>query len=170
MQIEIGKDSFVKVKHHTRKHEDVAEFSGDLLVLAVGNSRQAGGGNQLCPDAIMDDGVFDITYAVNISPDKIPEIIGKLFDSESSVRDMPEVFGQLRSNWLEVDCPDELQVIILFQSHNTNSPVCTRRALFLPARLFQLRSSNRNYRPLSRWSWCVFVDKSVLQLKLICFL
>lgn len=58
----------------------------------------------------MDDGLFDITYALNVSPDKIPEIMGKLLDSESSIREMPEVFGQLRSDWLEVDCPDELQV------------------------------------------------------------
>lgn len=58
----------------------------------------------------MDDGLFDVTYALNVSPDKIPEIMGRLMDAEKSVKDMPEVFGQLRCNWLEVDCPDELQV------------------------------------------------------------
>ena len=33
------------------KQGTVAEVSGDLLVLAVGNGRQAGGGVPLCPDA-----------------------------------------------------------------------------------------------------------------------
>ena len=28
-----------------------ASFEGDLLILAVGNGRQAGGGLELCPDA-----------------------------------------------------------------------------------------------------------------------
>jgi len=37
------------------------EFSwaGELLVLAVGNGRQAGGGHVLCPDALVDDGLLD---------------------------------------------------------------------------------------------------------------
>lgn len=42
LQIQIGPDHFAEVKHHARKGEMVAEFSGSLLVLAVGNSRQAG--------------------------------------------------------------------------------------------------------------------------------
>jgi len=42
LQIEIGPDHFAEVKHSSRKGEKVAEFSGSLLVLAVGNSRQAG--------------------------------------------------------------------------------------------------------------------------------
>ena len=129
LQIEIGEESFAKVKHHNRKDEDVAEFSGDLLVVAVGNSRQAGGGNRLCPDAIMDDGLLDVTYALNVSPDKISDIMGCLFDPEKSWEEMPEVFGRLRCNWLEIDCPDELQVdhlICLLASHPCNDCLGSR--------------------------------------------
>jgi lipid kinase YegS len=39
-------------------------WAGELLVLAVGNGRQAGGGHVLCPEALLDDGLLD----VNILP------------------------------------------------------------------------------------------------------
>ena len=49
LQIRLGEDSLAEVKHARRngKAEPVAEFSGDLLILAVGISRQAGGGHQV---------------------------------------------------------------------------------------------------------------------------
>lgn len=37
------------------------EWRGRFLVLGVGNGRQAGGGHQLCPDALLDDGLLDLT-------------------------------------------------------------------------------------------------------------
>jgi diacylglycerol kinase family enzyme len=109
-KIQIGPDHFAEVKDNARHGEKVAEFSGSLLVLAVGNSRQAGGGRELCPDAIIDDGLLDVSYIINPSLDQIPNIMGNLLDGSSSMSDMKELFGTLRCNWLEVDCPDELQV------------------------------------------------------------
>src|SRR5262245_13108267 len=41
-------------------------WSGELLVLAVGNGRQAGGGHILCPDALIDDGLFDLTILPDV--------------------------------------------------------------------------------------------------------
>lgn len=34
---------------------------GDLLTMAVGNSRQMGGMMNVCPDALLDDGLLDFT-------------------------------------------------------------------------------------------------------------
>lgn len=36
-------------------------WEGELLALAVGNGRQAGGGQVMCPDAHIDDGLLDVT-------------------------------------------------------------------------------------------------------------
>lgn len=76
----------------------------------------AGGGRELCPDAIVDDGLLDVSYVMNVSPDKIGPIMGKLVDGDSSVSDLKDVLGNLRCDWLEVDCPDELQVKSQFAS------------------------------------------------------
>ena len=36
-------------------------WSGELLALGIGNGRQAGGGHVLCPQALADDGLLDIS-------------------------------------------------------------------------------------------------------------
>ena len=36
-------------------------WKGDLLALGIGNGRQAGGGHELCPSAVADDGLLDIS-------------------------------------------------------------------------------------------------------------
>lgn len=40
---------------------DEFSWQGDALVIGIGNARQAGGGQQLCPTALIDDGVLDIS-------------------------------------------------------------------------------------------------------------
>ena len=37
------------------------EWAGDFIALGTGNGRQAGGGQALCPDALVDDGLLDLT-------------------------------------------------------------------------------------------------------------
>ncbi len=41
-------------------------WAGEVLVLAVGNGRQAGGGHLLCPDAVLNDGLFDVSILPNL--------------------------------------------------------------------------------------------------------
>lgn len=36
-------------------------WQGEFMVLGVGNGRQAGGGHELCPDALLDDGLMDVS-------------------------------------------------------------------------------------------------------------
>ena len=36
-------------------------WEGDFIALGIGNGRQAGGGQALCPDALVDDGLLDLT-------------------------------------------------------------------------------------------------------------
>lgn len=46
------------------------EWDGDFIALGLGNGRQAGGGQLLCPDAIIDDGLIDVTI--------VPELAGEV--------------------------------------------------------------------------------------------
>lgn len=42
-------------------HGPGLEWQGGFLALGIGNGRQAGGGQPLCPDACIDDGLLDVT-------------------------------------------------------------------------------------------------------------
>jgi lipid kinase YegS len=46
------------------------EWQGELIALGIGNGRQAGGGQLLCPQALIDDGRLDLTI--------VPELSGEL--------------------------------------------------------------------------------------------
>lgn len=46
------------------------EWTGDFIALGLGNGRLAGGGQSLCPDALIDDGLIDLTI--------VPELTGEV--------------------------------------------------------------------------------------------
>ena len=47
--------------NHGRFHVVGFSWEGRFLALAIGNGRQAGGGIPLCPSALIDDGLLDLT-------------------------------------------------------------------------------------------------------------
>ena len=53
-----------------RLHGPGFAWEGEFIALGIGNGRQAGGGQALCPDALVDDGLLDLTV--------IPELSGEL--------------------------------------------------------------------------------------------
>ena len=52
-------------------------WTGGFIALGIGNGRQAGGGQALCPDALIDDGAFDLTV--------IPELSGEVLATLGTV-------------------------------------------------------------------------------------
>ncbi len=68
-------------------------WQGELLALAVGNGRQAGGGHVLCPEALADDGLLEI--AILPAPQAMVGALRDLLSGE-------ELFVRARLPWVEI--------------------------------------------------------------------
>ena len=73
-------------------------WQGDALVIGIGNGRQAGGGQQLCPDALINDGLLQLR--IFTSDGLLPALFTTLTNPEES----PNILdGQ--SAWFEIIAP-----------------------------------------------------------------
>ena len=61
------------------RFNDIA-LDGKVFMLSLGNGWNVGGGLQLTPKAIIDDGLFDVCYVKNISRLRILQVFTKLYD------------------------------------------------------------------------------------------
>ncbi|MDM3884810.1 lipid kinase YegS [Pseudomonas sp. BCRC 81390] len=77
------------------------DWQGDLLALGIGNGRQAGGGQVLCPDAVVNDGLLDI--AILPAPQ---EVVGTLRDLLAG----DGLFVRARLPWVEIRCSQGLDI------------------------------------------------------------
>lgn len=57
-------------------------WQGDALVIGIGNGRQAGGGQRLCPTALINDGRLELSIAT--SQELLPTLIHKLTSDEEN--------------------------------------------------------------------------------------
>lgn len=55
---------------------------GDVIVGAVCNSRQAGGGQQLAPKALIDDGLLDVVALLHFPKEHIVQVVEELLNPE----------------------------------------------------------------------------------------
>ncbi|NQT61785.1 MAG: diacylglycerol kinase family lipid kinase [Candidatus Marinimicrobia bacterium] len=60
-----------------------------VFLLSIGNGWNVGGGLQLTPKAVLDDGVFDVGYLQNITRFRILQVFSKLYDG--TIDTVPEV-------------------------------------------------------------------------------
>ena len=84
------------------------EWEGRILVLAVGNARQAGGGHILCPEAVLDDGLLDVGILPDVPEDQQAKAIGALMTK--GLQAVKEAAIYWRVPWLEVEAPTGLYV------------------------------------------------------------
>jgi lipid kinase YegS len=76
-------------------------WAGGFIALGVGNGRQAGGGQVLCPEALIDDGVLDITV--------IPELSGEVASTFAALVKggkrgaLEQVAERVQAPWVEID-------------------------------------------------------------------
>jgi len=60
-----------------------------VFLLSIGNGWNVGGGLQLTPKAVLDDGLFDVGYLQNITRFRILQVFTKLYDG--TIETVPEV-------------------------------------------------------------------------------
>lgn len=77
------------------------QWQGELLALGIGNGRQAGGGQVLCPEARVDDGLLDI--AILPAPQEMVGALRELLAGEG-------LFVRSRLPWVEIKCSQGLDI------------------------------------------------------------
>ncbi|WP_238085156.1 MULTISPECIES: lipid kinase YegS [Pseudescherichia] len=80
---------------------DNFSWQGDALVIGIGNGRQAGGGQQLCPGALINDGLLQIRIFTG------EELLPALFTTLTQPEDSPNIVDG-ESAWFEVTSPHEI--------------------------------------------------------------
>ena len=80
-------------------------WKGELLALGIGNGRQAGGGHELCPGAMADDGLLD----VSILPAP-QEVVGTLRELMSNGWGLDTMFVRARLPWVNIKVAQGLYI------------------------------------------------------------
>lgn len=80
-------------------------WKGQLLALGIGNGRQAGGGHPLCPDAVVDDGLLDISILP--APQ---EVVGTLRRLVEGGLGLDNLFVRARLPWVELHSAQGMDV------------------------------------------------------------
>lgn len=80
-------------------------WRGELLALGIGNGRQAGGGHELCPRALADDGLLDISILP--APQ---EVVGTLKGLMEGGWGLDNMFIRARLPWIEIKSSEGLSI------------------------------------------------------------
>ena len=76
-------------------------WQGKALVIGIGNGRQAGGGQQLCPTALINDGLLQLR--IFTGDELLPGLLSALTQSE----DNPHII-EGASSWFDIRAPHEI--------------------------------------------------------------
>ncbi|MCB1655877.1 MAG: lipid kinase YegS, partial [Pseudomonadales bacterium] len=103
---------FTGLTRFTELHAAYAElqgpdfhWQGNLLALGIGNGRQAGGGQELCPQALVDDGLLDISILP--APQEVVSTLKELMAGGWS---LDNLFVRARVPWVEIKAAEGLSM------------------------------------------------------------
>jgi lipid kinase YegS len=77
------------------------DWQGEFIALGIGNGRQAGGGQALCPDALVDDGLLDLTIVPELSGEVAATVGTLVKDGKHAALD--RVATRARLPWVELE-------------------------------------------------------------------
>ena len=80
-------------------------WEGEMLALGIGNGRQAGGGHELCPQAVVDDGLLEIS----ILPAPT-EVVGTLKNLLAGGLGLDNLFVRARLPWIQINSQENLDI------------------------------------------------------------
>ena len=89
-----------------RLHGPDFEWEGEFIALGIGNGRQAGGGQALCPEALIDDGLLDVTVVPPLQGELLATVGTALAAGKDAALDGVAVRRQL--SWIEIEAPQPL--------------------------------------------------------------
>ncbi len=84
-----------------RLHGPDFDWEGDFIALGIGNGRQAGGGQALCPEALVDDGLLDLTVVPEMSGE-LAATLGTLVTAGKAAA-LERAAVRARLPWVEID-------------------------------------------------------------------
>jgi len=108
---------------------DGFDWRGALIALGIGNGRQAGGGQILCPDARIDDGLLDLTVIPELEGEMATTVATLMREGRSAALERVGERARMRALTVESDTPMALNL--------DGEPVQARRfeIACVPARL-----------------------------------
>lgn len=81
-------------------------WEGDFLAMGIGNGRQSGGGQVLCPQALINDGLLDL--CIIPAPTDAVGTLGTLLSG--GLLGIDSVSVNARLPWLEIESPEEIDI------------------------------------------------------------
>ncbi|HGK7303828.1 TPA: lipid kinase YegS [Stenotrophomonas maltophilia] len=82
------------------------EWEGGFIALGIGNGRQAGGGQQLCPQALIDDGLLDVTVVPELDGE-VAATLGQMLTGGKDAA-LERVATRVQLPWLQIEAPQAL--------------------------------------------------------------
>ncbi|NYZ62218.1 lipid kinase YegS [Luteimonas deserti] len=80
-------------------------WEGGFIALGVGNGRQAGGGQALCPDALVDDGQLDLTVVPELEGELVSTLRTALTEGKVAALDLVAIRARLPEVVIEAAAP-----------------------------------------------------------------
>lgn len=81
-------------------------WEGGFIALGIGNGRQAGGGQVLCPDALVDDGLLDITVIPDLSGEVGATFAALVKGGKQGA--LEQVATRMQAAWVQIDAPQPI--------------------------------------------------------------